>query len=239
MPRRISRLGGTTLRRSFITNAYSPAICRWGPDMAPKPPLRSARPGEAVARLYFSPLFLPCQQAAMFGHHAAVLDDADAVPREGFSCGVVADAELEPHGGRPPRPAPVLGAEHRHAFGPAEHDDVTDLLIRVRPRRRRGARGDEPVRQHHARLEADVLNGADAPAPQLVDPPAHRARDDGARMARDHRHRGLVERYSPLHGAEEGRAPAADHARRHAHDGAERGGVRWQRLRDAEQRVLA
>src|SRR3970282_2141570 len=26
MPRRISRLGGTTLRRSFITNAYSPAM---------------------------------------------------------------------------------------------------------------------------------------------------------------------------------------------------------------------
>src|SRR5712692_1299662 len=26
MPRRISRLGGTTLRRSFMTNAYSPAM---------------------------------------------------------------------------------------------------------------------------------------------------------------------------------------------------------------------
>src|SRR5437764_14338821 len=120
MPRRISRLGGTTLRRSFITNAYSPAICiwgprhgpqaplrsarpgeavapcsTWGPRHGPQAPLRSARPGEAVARLYFSSLFLPCQQAAMFGHHAAVLDDADAGAREGFGCGVVADAELD------------------------------------------------------------------------------------------------------------------------------------------------
>src|SRR5436309_12589486 len=118
MPRRISRFGGTTLRRSFITNAYSPAICRWGPRHGPQAPLRSARPGEAVARLYFSPLFLPCQQAAMFGHHAAVLDDADAGAREGFGCGVVADAELEPHGGRPPRQAHDLGGVRRQIFGP-------------------------------------------------------------------------------------------------------------------------
>src|SRR5437868_4048597 len=53
MPRRISRLGGTTLRRSFMTNAYSPAIYTWGPRNGPQTPRRSDRPGEAVAPLYF------------------------------------------------------------------------------------------------------------------------------------------------------------------------------------------
>src|SRR3989304_1153367 len=39
MPRKISRLGGTTLRRSFMTNAYSPAIVPWGDrDGVPRPP---------------------------------------------------------------------------------------------------------------------------------------------------------------------------------------------------------
>src|SRR5260370_42158256 len=34
----MSRLGGTTLRRSFTTNAYSPAICIWGPRDGPQTP---------------------------------------------------------------------------------------------------------------------------------------------------------------------------------------------------------
>src|SRR5882724_12526172 len=54
MPRRISRLGGTTLRRSFMTNAYSPGICIWGPRDGPQTPHRSGRPGGAVAPLYFT-----------------------------------------------------------------------------------------------------------------------------------------------------------------------------------------
>src|SRR5207237_6568142 len=53
MPRRISRLGGTTLRRSFMTNSYSPAIYTWGPRNRPQTPRRSDRPGLAVAVLYF------------------------------------------------------------------------------------------------------------------------------------------------------------------------------------------
>src|SRR5882724_5757549 len=52
MPRRISRLGGTTFLRSFITNAYSPGICTWGPRDGPQTPYRSDRPGGAVAVLY-------------------------------------------------------------------------------------------------------------------------------------------------------------------------------------------
>src|SRR6266403_4237064 len=52
MPRRISRLGGTTLRRSFMTNAYSPAIYTWGPRHGPQSPHHSGRPGGAVAVLY-------------------------------------------------------------------------------------------------------------------------------------------------------------------------------------------
>src|SRR5947208_14958928 len=66
MPRRISRLGGTTLRRSFMTNTYSPAIIhRRGSDRrsSPTPPTGF-------------------DQAPVLGHHAAVLDDADAGARE-------------------------------------------------------------------------------------------------------------------------------------------------------------
>src|SRR5882762_4230888 len=54
MPRRISRLGGTTLRRSFMTNAYSPGIYTWGPRNGPQSPHHSARPGGAVAVLYLT-----------------------------------------------------------------------------------------------------------------------------------------------------------------------------------------
>src|SRR5882762_2017722 len=54
MPRRISRLGGTTLRRSFMTNAYSPGIYTWGPRHGPQSPHHSDRPGGAVAVLYLT-----------------------------------------------------------------------------------------------------------------------------------------------------------------------------------------
>src|SRR5437868_6879218 len=46
MPRRISRLGGTTLRRSFMTNAYSPAIYTWGPRNGPQTPIIRAAPAK-------------------------------------------------------------------------------------------------------------------------------------------------------------------------------------------------
>src|SRR5882762_4951556 len=64
MPRRISRLGGTTLRRSFMTNAYSPGIYTWGPRNGPQSPHHSDRPGEAVAALYYmgAPTWPPIPQ---------------------------------------------------------------------------------------------------------------------------------------------------------------------------------
>src|SRR5437660_9377779 len=73
MPRRISRLGGTTLRRSFMTNAYSPAMARRTFSLA-----RLGRRGPSPATSCSS----HCHQAPVLGHHAAVLDDADAGARE-------------------------------------------------------------------------------------------------------------------------------------------------------------
>src|SRR5947207_1822811 len=51
IPRRISRLGGTTLRRSFMTNAYSPAMAllKWGTPVGFPIPLRFALLAYAVA----------------------------------------------------------------------------------------------------------------------------------------------------------------------------------------------
>src|SRR5438093_12582118 len=91
MPRRISRLGGTTFRRSFMTNAYSPAIQL--EKEAPSPP----------SRLPLSVSRSGSNETAVFVHHAAVLNDAD--PGAGQSVGVRVgpDAELEPDGARPPR----------------------------------------------------------------------------------------------------------------------------------------
>src|SRR5882672_3019820 len=96
MPRRISRLGGTTLRRSFMTNAYSPGILErrglrlWDPGRL-RPPLDSPLSGDA--RL---------QEAAVLRHHAAILDDVDSGPRQLLGGRGVRDTELEPDRRRPP-----------------------------------------------------------------------------------------------------------------------------------------
>jgi hypothetical protein len=42
-------------------------------------------------------------ESSMLGHHAAILNHADAGPRERRGGAVVADAELEPDRRRPPR----------------------------------------------------------------------------------------------------------------------------------------
>src|SRR6266704_750649 len=94
MPRKISRLGGTTLRRSFMTNAYSPAICTWGPRHGPQSPFFRAAP----AKPWRPSISDSSEQPAMLGHHAAVLDDADPGAREALGGRVVPDAELKPHG---------------------------------------------------------------------------------------------------------------------------------------------
>src|SRR6266850_2613033 len=169
MPRRISRFGGTTLRRSFMTNAYSPAICRWGPRDGPHTPSFGAPRRSRGARFldmgaptwppypltfgaprrsrgaplyHAAPISRGSQQPAMFGHHAAVLDDADAGAREGFRGGVVADAELEPHGGGPPRESHDLGGVARQVLGPAEDVDDVDRLVEI------AQRGDRHFAQH-------------------------------------------------------------------------------------------
>src|SRR5438477_9626173 len=115
MPRRISRLGGTTLRRSFITNAYSPAIFEMGaPKWPPYPPFLRGAPAEPW-RPSIYPINLS-DQPPMFGHHAAVLDDANAGAGQRLGAGVVADAELEPDRGRPPRQRHDLGGVRRQVF---------------------------------------------------------------------------------------------------------------------------
>src|SRR2546426_10137783 len=121
MPRRISRLGGTTLRRSFMTKAYSPAIFHGGPEMAPTPPHRSDRPGIAVAVLYLKLTSGCSQQAAGLRHHAAILGPTGPPASERLRRGGVAGAELGPHPRRLPRPPrdlrPVNRPEMRAAGG--------------------------------------------------------------------------------------------------------------------------
>src|SRR4249919_2508335 len=108
MPRRISRFGGTTLRRSFMTNAYSPGML-----------------GASSLR---------GDQAPVLGHHAAILDDADARLRELLGGGVVTDAELEPHHLRAPRESQDLVGMAAQIFGAAEYlDDVGFLGQGVEP----------------------------------------------------------------------------------------------------------
>src|SRR2546425_2086278 len=128
MPRRISRLGGTTLRRSFMTKAYSPAIFHGGPRNGPPPPHRPARPGRAVAVLYLKLTSGCYEQAAVLRHHAAILDHTDPRASERLRGGVVADAELEPHHRRLPRQPRDLRRVTRQELRAAEDlDDVGGL----------------------------------------------------------------------------------------------------------------
>src|SRR5437867_12891685 len=97
MPRRISRLGGTTFRRSFMTNAYSPAIPleKGAPSPPSRLPLSVRRPGS--------------NETAAFGHHAAVLDDANPGAGQCLRGRVAPDAQLEPDRARPPGQRHALG----------------------------------------------------------------------------------------------------------------------------------
>src|SRR5262245_59731292 len=116
MPRRISRLGGTTLRRSFITNAYSPAII----DGAP----RWCSPYPSVLRCCLTPSQLGgAQQPSVLRHHASILHDAYAGARERLRGGVVADAELKPDHGRRPRQPDDLRRVRLQVLRTAKHFD--------------------------------------------------------------------------------------------------------------------
>src|SRR5260370_4298635 len=98
-----------------------------GPDMAPNP-RRSDRPGGAVALLYSRyfrrrPTSGGAEQAAVLGHHAAVLHDANAGARQRLRRAVVADAQLEPDDrGLPPQPD-ALGRLTRQELWATEHPD--------------------------------------------------------------------------------------------------------------------
>src|SRR5213593_3483000 len=118
MPRRISRLGGTTLRRSFMTNAYSPAICCERAYL--RPPLDSPLLGDA--RLH---------EATVLRHHAAVLHHPDPSPRELLGSRVVPDPELEPDRLRPPRQRQDLVRVARKVFGTTENLDHVGRLREV------------------------------------------------------------------------------------------------------------
>src|SRR3989442_448715 len=118
MPRRISRLGGTTLRRSFMTKAYSPAIFHGGPRNGPQPPHRSDRPGKAVAVLYLKLTSGCSEQAAVLRHHAAILDHTDPPASERLPRGVGCDAQPGPHHRPLPRDPP---APPRAAMIPPPH----------------------------------------------------------------------------------------------------------------------
>src|SRR6267143_4777714 len=101
IPRRISRLGGMTFRRSFMTNAYSPAIS------------------------LSEPLWI---EATVLGHHAAILDHANPGPRELLGRLVVSDAELEPDRFRSPWQGQDLVGVAGQVFGAAEDLDHVGRL---------------------------------------------------------------------------------------------------------------
>src|SRR2546423_603278 len=131
MPRRISRLGGTTLRRSFMTNAYSPGMVNKGPRYGPYPPFFLSGGAE---------------QAAVLGHHAAVLHDTNACARQRLRRAVVADAQLEPDDRGLPRQPDDLGRVARQELRATEDLDDVRGLTQV------GERGGD-------RLAEDALAG--------------------------------------------------------------------------------
>src|SRR5882724_1992014 len=104
MPRRISRLGGMTFRRSFMTNAYSPAISL----------------SESLGI-----------EATVLGHHAAILDHAYPGARELLGGLVVPDAELKPDRLRSPRQGENLVGVAGQIFGAAEDLDHVGRLGEV------------------------------------------------------------------------------------------------------------
>src|SRR3970282_1260556 len=131
IPCRISRLGGTTLRRSFITNAYSPAIVHGAPETgSPYPSFLTLFPCAVSLRGFLTRF--PCsvflggaEQPAVLGHHAAVLHHADARAREPLGRRVVPDAELEPHDARPPpEREDLVGVRRQVLRTPEDLDDV-------------------------------------------------------------------------------------------------------------------
>src|SRR6185436_5105846 len=134
MPRRISRLGGTTLRRSFIVNAYSPAMRDGDPFLRGVP-----------------------HEPAMLRHHAAVLNDVDASACQLRSRAVVADSELEPHGARTPRQCQDLARVAWKKFGTPEDVDHVDGLAQI------GERADDALAQHGLAGQCRV-DGKDAVA---------------------------------------------------------------------------
>src|SRR5262245_12005281 len=141
MPRRISRLGGTTFLRSFITNANSPAI-------------RSRLPPSSVRQ---SALRV---EPSMLGHHAAILDHADPGSRELLRRAVVPDAELEPDRLRPPRQGQDLVRVARQILGPPEDLDHVGRLGQIAERRDGLGVVQPPSRESR-------VDGSDAVAPRV------------------------------------------------------------------------
>src|SRR5678815_5422514 len=117
MPRRISRLGGTTLRRSFMTNAYSPAMIFHyrGSERRSSPIPPTASELRALDH-----------QATVLGHHAAILHHVDAGARELGGRAVVADPELEPHRARTPWKRQDLARVAGQELRPPEHVNDVD-----------------------------------------------------------------------------------------------------------------
>src|SRR5882724_9755084 len=147
MPRRISRLGGITFLRSFITNAYSPAIFSEREVPPSRPPYQSIT-GVGRSRALGN-------EASVLGHHAAILHDPDPGPRELLGGRVVPDAELEPDRLRPPRQGQDLVGMTRQELGTAEDLDHVRRL------------GEAPQSRHGRRVVKALARelGIDGPDP--------------------------------------------------------------------------
>src|SRR5687767_9263329 len=97
--------------------------------MAPNPPYFRTAPAKpwrsSVLRSALA------QQPAVVGHHAAILDDANARAGQLGGGVVVADAELEPHHGRLPRQAQDLARVPRQELRTPEDLDGVHPLRQV------------------------------------------------------------------------------------------------------------
>src|SRR5207245_837496 len=179
LARRISRLGGTTYRRSFTTNAYSPAISLSEPRGS---------------------------KATVLGHHAAILDHANPGARELLRGLVVPDAELEPDRFRSPWQGQDLVGVAGKIFRTSEDLDHVGRLGEVaeardglrivqgatrelgidRPdpvaaRRRERDRGDQPIGQEQSGLEREARRRLRPPLTKRLDTAGRDARDPQAR----------------------------------------------------------
>src|SRR2546421_2921059 len=122
--------------RAAPAEPWRPSIYMGAPTWPPTPPIVRAAPAEPWRPSFQAAYFRPrptlassgAEQAAVLGHHAAVLHDANACARQRLRRAVVANAQLEPDDRGLPRQPDDLGRVTRQELRATEDlDDVRGL----------------------------------------------------------------------------------------------------------------